>query len=450
MATAMKKFWFAVPIVLIGIFGILRGSGIATAAYNLIENGGSALTMRPTLNFVNSGCADNPTDNRTDCTISGGGSAYATIQNNGTPLTQRSILNFTTNITCMDDSGNMSTDCAASGGGSGGGAGLPVYSANSIVLLGTQYIPVGGGAAVSSTESAVQVKAPAAATVSNLSVQLSAALGIGASAVFTWRDGGSSQALTCTISGVSATSCQDTTHSFSAAQGDEIDIQSVTTGAPAAVTVVVATQYGISGSSGGGFIQPLTAPIAANFSQVNFNMGSGVVSTQVNNSTPVTSITINQNDPNGLNEIAALAKSPINAAFTITLGMSYLGGGTPCVGGMWLYDGSSNNILFGVENDMVGFTIAQVYSNLQGAFVGNVYAANAIGLGPLLWFRIQETASARNYSLSSDGTNFYQVATESNTAHFTTTKYGFMSECRSPSDGTYSTITVYSFTETTP
>ena len=119
MATAMKKFWFAVPIVLIGIFGILRGSGIATAAYNLIENGGSALTMRPTLNFVNSGCADNPTDNRTDCTISGGGSAYATIQNNGTPLTQRSILNFTTNITCMDDSGNMSTDCAASGGGAG-------------------------------------------------------------------------------------------------------------------------------------------------------------------------------------------------------------------------------------------------------------------------------------------------------------------------------------------
>lgn len=198
-----NKKWIIVAVGLLVGFAALQGSGVVTAAYNTILNSGSALPMRPVLNVVNGGCVDNSGANRTDCTFSGGG------------------------------------------GGSGSGAGVTVFSGSTVTLLGTQFVAIGGGAAISSTEASVELKSPAAATVSNLSVQLSAALGLAASAVFTWRDGGSSQILTCTIAGATATSCQDTTHSFSAAQGDELDIQVVTTGTPAAATVVIGTQFGI-------------------------------------------------------------------------------------------------------------------------------------------------------------------------------------------------------------
>jgi hypothetical protein len=201
--TTNKKWWIAgVSVAALSLCAALSGSGIATAAYNLILNSGSALTMRPTLNFVNGGCVDNAGANRTDCTVSGGG------------------------------------------GGGGTGGGITVFSGSTITLIGTQYLAIGGGAAISSTEASVEIESPTAASVANLSVQLSAALGIAASAVFTWRDGASSQVLTCTISGATATTCVDNTHSFSVAQGDEIDIQVVTTGTPAAVTLVIGTQFG--------------------------------------------------------------------------------------------------------------------------------------------------------------------------------------------------------------
>lgn len=64
---------FAVVLLVATAIFVLPGSSITQSAYNLIENAGSALTKRPTLNFVNGGCADNAGSNRTDCTISGGG-----------------------------------------------------------------------------------------------------------------------------------------------------------------------------------------------------------------------------------------------------------------------------------------------------------------------------------------------------------------------------------------
>ena len=196
-----RKWWIVLALIPLAFITLdSRASSFLAAALQRIANAGSVLPFEPTLNFVNGGCADNPGSSRTDCTVS------------------------------------------ASGGGGGGG--ITVFSGSSVTLLGTQYLAIGGGAAVSSTEATVEVESPTAAQVSNLSVQISAALGLGASAVFTWRDGGSSQTLTCTISGSSATTCTDNTHSFNVAQGDEIDIQVVTTGTPGAVTVVIASQFG--------------------------------------------------------------------------------------------------------------------------------------------------------------------------------------------------------------
>jgi hypothetical protein len=115
---------------------------------------------------------------------------------------------------------------------------------------GTQFLPLAGGSSFSATESEVQSASPTAAAVTNMQVHVSVAPGAGNSIAFTWRKAGVSQVLTCTISGASATSCSDLTHSFNAAQGDLLDVQMVTTGTiPSSPFLVVSTQYGTGGSA---------------------------------------------------------------------------------------------------------------------------------------------------------------------------------------------------------
>lgn len=135
----------------------------------------------------------------------------------------------------------------ATGGGSGGGTFN--YSDNGVTLTAnTYFVPIGGGGIPQTTEAAVDVAAPAAATVANLQVGISAAPGAGNSYVFTLRDGGVSQTLTCTISGASATSCSDTTHSVNIAKGDLIAWQIVSSGTIITTpTVTIAAANGTSG-----------------------------------------------------------------------------------------------------------------------------------------------------------------------------------------------------------
>lgn len=124
--------------------------------------------------------------------------------------------------------GDSGSPCGS--GGSGGG-GVVTYSGPTLsILSGTAFCPIGGGGACSATESNVDIDSSATATVSKLYVQLSAALGAGNSVAVTWRANSSSQTVTCTISGASATSCNDTTHSFTATTGDLLDYQLVFTG----------------------------------------------------------------------------------------------------------------------------------------------------------------------------------------------------------------------------
>lgn len=138
---------------------------------------------------------------------------------------------------------------AACGSSSGGGGGVLTYSGPTLsILTGTSFCPVGGGGSCSATETNVDIDSSAAATVSNLYVQLSTALGVGNSVVVTWRDNATSKAVTCTISGASATSCNDTTHSFNVANGDLLDYQMVFTGTIVVTpTITIMSAFGTSG-----------------------------------------------------------------------------------------------------------------------------------------------------------------------------------------------------------
>lgn len=129
----------------------------------------------------------------------------------------------------------------------GTGAGIVTYSGPSLTFTGTLFFPIGGGGLSSTTETNVDIDAPAAVTIQNMTVQMSIAPGVGNSITYTWRKNASSQTLTCTISGASATSCSDTTHNFTTAALDLLDIQVVTTGTVVGTpTVVMAAQVGIS------------------------------------------------------------------------------------------------------------------------------------------------------------------------------------------------------------
>ena len=140
--------------------------------------------------------------------------------------------------------------CVGTGGsiiactGSTGGTGLTVYSGLAGITLSnaTVYFPVGGGSLASSTEASVQTFQGVAGTVSGFGANISAALGTTVATnnvvVLTWRKNGSPTAVTCTITNP-ATTCSDTTHSFTFAAGDALDIQAVFTGTITATPIWV-------------------------------------------------------------------------------------------------------------------------------------------------------------------------------------------------------------------
>lgn len=146
------------------------------------------------------------------------------------------------NVNGIGDSG------APCGSGGGGGGGVVTYSGPTLsILSGTSFCPIGGGGACSATETNVDIDSSATATVSKLYVQLSAALGVGNSVAVTWRANGASQPLSCTISGAVATSCNDTTHSFTATTGDLLAYQLVFTGTVLVTpTISIMSAFGTS------------------------------------------------------------------------------------------------------------------------------------------------------------------------------------------------------------
>jgi hypothetical protein len=194
-----------------------------------------------------------------------------------------------------------------------------------------------------------------------------------------------------------------------------------------------------------GSIQPLTPPSSGALTDYNFNVGSGVTTTQVNNTSPAVSITLVQDDPSTTENIAAIGKNKLASTFTLTIALSAFTDAQNFAG-LWLSDGT-NNIIFGNQG---GNGLRASYFSSFDSYAGDVISpqSSAWGLGPLMWLRIQETVSARNYSVSSDGITFIELFTESNTAHLTTAQYGFAVEVRN--NGFPVMATCYSFVETNP
>jgi hypothetical protein len=89
---------------------------------------------------------------------------YQTVQNAGSALTQRSTINFTgSGITCVDNAGSSRTDCTVTGGGGGSSAFSSLTSGTNT----TAAMIVGTGASLSVTGSGTIAATTAAALATN-------------------------------------------------------------------------------------------------------------------------------------------------------------------------------------------------------------------------------------------------------------------------------------------
>ena len=227
---------------------------------------------------------------------------------------------------------------------------------------------------------------------------------------------------------------------------------SVVVGTILTAAAITQIKSDVGGGGGGGFIQPLTAPVESDFTPQNFNVGTGVTTTQINSTSPVTSITLIQSDPDATYNIAALDKAKINSLFTVTIAIT-LAGWPNMIAGLWLSDGGSppNSKIYGIRT--ANGLMSAVFSAWVPGFVGfNFGQYDECSYGPLLWLRVQETSSNRIFSLSSDGVHFIQIFVESNTGNFTTSRYGIAltgwNNSAAANQGPM--MTLYSFEETTP
>lgn len=188
-------------------------------------------------------------------------SSLATITVNGGSLAQSSTFALDSTVShTIDLQATWSTTLGSPSitgqwataliSGGGGGGGITIWTSQSALVPPASgnnlFVAVGGSTGTTATEAQVQAAAPSAATISNMFVQLAAAYSAGTTVTYTWRDGGVSQALTCQIVSP-ATTCSDTTHSFTASQGDLLDILITSTQTSTGEFTQITADFGTSG-----------------------------------------------------------------------------------------------------------------------------------------------------------------------------------------------------------
>ncbi len=100
-----------------------------------VQDEGTTVGTRPKINFTGAGvtAADDAANNRVNINIPGGGAGggYNQVQENGTNLTQRSTLNFASGVIASDDTTNLRTDVNIDYGGTPPNVDLGAGSAGS-------------------------------------------------------------------------------------------------------------------------------------------------------------------------------------------------------------------------------------------------------------------------------------------------------------------------------
>jgi hypothetical protein len=108
-------------------------------------------------------------------------------------------------------------------------SGNPTSGASNSV---TNYFNVVGQPSFTATENLSSFVLPVAGTIDQVYMVSNNAAGTGGSFVYTLEKNGADTTVTCTLSGNSALTCNDTTHSATFAAGDTVSLKSVPSGSP--------------------------------------------------------------------------------------------------------------------------------------------------------------------------------------------------------------------------
>jgi len=331
------------------------------------------------------------------------------------------------NLVSSDSNGN----CVDFGSNTAGGGLIPYSSDGGLTLTaGTYYFPFGGGGAPSTTESDTKTLVESAAAISNFGVQLSVAFGSGNSGAFTIRDNGVDTAVTCTISGASAVSCNDTTHTFNTTAGHAYTVKLVTTGTITVTpNVQMSVQFGAVSTGGGGgaavappyltvsatdygFIETITdPPTIASMTTVNVTTATAA---NINSTAAILfSIPLHS----GTNFQSWVKSAP--STFTFTIGervASDMIGGFGA--GIIIMDTAA------AGSKLVYFGPGCCASNVPQVNICNYNSSTSFSSCPLqrtwgFWprfFRVQRTGGNFLYSVSEDGINFVQIFSNGDTS----------------------------------
>ncbi len=152
-------------------------------------------------------------------------------------------------------SGTTGPSGATGAAGSGASGGITPYSSTTAGLSAGSVIffPLGGGVRADGSESLAATLVSTPGTVQNFAFNIPSPLGLGNTGIFTFRKTGAPQSVTCTITGAVATSCVDTTHTFSFINGDTLDVQGDFTGSsvlPSRVIFTMSVGTGAAGATG--------------------------------------------------------------------------------------------------------------------------------------------------------------------------------------------------------
>ncbi len=352
-------------------------------------------------------------------------------------------------------------------GSSGNANGITIYSGlGGVALTGTLFFPIGGGSQASATEASVQSKVNAATTFSNFGANLSVALGAANSVALTIRKNAADTTVTCTVADP-ATTCSDTTHSFTSAAGDTIDVKAIFTGTIVAAPIFTyATQAGVSvtgptgptgptGVGGSTFTAPYVTSDGANFfapilavTQPPTSSWTWVNQGTSTNTTINGSILLSMQTGGGDNLRCYMRALPASSGYTVTAGFVMQGVSMGVALSNGLVAGSSKFIA-----DYSTSTNPDVYQNWTStaAFSGTAATAfiqNIFALGPMRWVRFKDTGGSRLLQSSSDGVNFFTLATTSTATFLTETHYGLCIETNQVA--TTGLLTLLSLSESVP
>jgi hypothetical protein len=238
---------------------------------------------------------------------------------------------------------------------------------------------------------------------------MSVAIGAGNTIAFTYRDNASSQTVTCTISGASAKTCSDITHSFTPSVGDQLAIQIVTTGTVVATpNIQVTTQYGAIAGGGGTTVTaaPPYIELGTTFysSWDMFAVTKPTAPTFLNSVACSTATTGTNGDLIEQNTSNVVCWGGYSGSTSVEADYGAPAGGNTSGGiGIWLYD-STNSHIYALELLQNNLIVAQWNYSGSGnpSFGSSLFSQSGVMSGQYHQ-KISLSAGTLTFSVSSNG-----------------------------------------------